>query len=55
MDALLERIIYLIKEMQRDGKTTIEIEFRTLASMYQILNMMKQITNITDWCKEGYM
>lgn len=55
MDALLARIINLIKEMQRDGKATIEIEFRTLASIYQILNMMKQITNITDWCKEGYM
>ena len=54
MDDLINRISILLEKMRKDGVTKIEVDFHDLSRMYQMLNMMKRISEIADWCKEGY-
>ena len=54
MDEMIYRINILLEKMRKDGVTKIEVDFYDLSRMYQMLNMMKRIAEIADWCKEGY-
>ena len=54
MDELICKVNWLLDEMRKEGTTKIDIDFRDLAKIYQILNMMKQIEKISEWCKEGH-
>jgi flagellar biosynthesis/type III secretory pathway protein FliH len=54
MDQMIKEIKEALDRMRKAGATKVEVDFQDLARIYQMLNMMRQIAEITDWCKEGY-
>lgn len=49
-----EMYVYLrekLDEMRKNKTCTVEVDFRKMAEMYQIVCFMKQIKEIMDWVK----
>ena len=51
MDKMYVYLKEKLDEMRKNQDTTIEVDFKTLAEMYQIVCFMKQIKEIMDWVK----
>lgn len=54
MDELIIQTKDLLDKMGIAELTEVKVDFHYLAKIYQMLNMMHQISNITRWCDNAY-
>lgn len=54
MDELYKMLKGKLNEMRNNSDASVRMTFDEISRMYQMVCMMRQIKEITDWCDAGH-